>query len=789
MNYEGSFSIVYLGDLMMEKFKDIVGGKWWKIDFHLHTPASSDYGHGDCIQKGISPEQFLFQCMKKELDCIVITDHGNFDWIPKLVDTLKKMRSNPTKEFRDIVIFPGIELNVTGIHLLGIFDPEVKYESLIKILGSIGYDDSKDTTAKSLTEVMKIIIDNNGIAIPAHVDKPCGLFSASSQTRNMVYSIDGLLALEVIDVNNAHDGLYTDSKLKLSHVIGSDSHNLESIAEKFTWVKMGKPNIEALKLALHDVEDGIKRYIGGKFQVKPNRIHGNTYIKSLRIYDGKYIGRGQLSPYQIEFSPWLNTIIGGRGSGKSTIINFLRLILNRIDELPQELSQEFKNFINVSNGRKELGMILNNTKVEVTMFIDGVKRELRWEKFRFEEFTEQTSSYQSIDDSNSLISRFPVRIFSQKQLYEITKDTKILFKYLDAEWDFTSWKLKLQKEKTEYKQCCQRLKLLKSQKEKAENVLKTLSDVLEKLKIYEDEYTKQIFSEQKILNKNYSIIKNEYEKYSPIIENIDTLKNAQLPILTEDLSSLDGESREKFTKWIKNFSDFLKEFNSIVNKYSSISVSFEELMANIRLGQLIMMNVKQMKEISQSLRDLGEDDTANKYDELVKEKERLEKELLDYKNLDSEIFKQENVIEEKLRLIDDLIVFRYSERKRIIKSWNEKNNNLQLDLKLFGDLDENERIFREIIDKTAGEFEADILEYNANNVPVNGIIFRVGNSFIQGESIEKCIERLNTEKYSLVSFIEMKIFTVRGFSSISINILRYIQILYTILILGFPKIK
>ena len=173
-------------------------------------------------------------------------------------------------------------------------------------------------------------------------------------------------------------------------------------------------------------------------------------------------------------------------------------------------------------------------------------------------------------------------------------------------------------------------------------------------------------------------------------------------------------------------------------------------MANIRLGQLIMMNVKQMKEISQSLRDLGEDDTANKYDELVKEKERLEKELLDYKNLDSEIFKQENVIEEKLRLIDDLIVFRYSERKRIIKSWNEKNNNLQLDLKLFGDLDENERIFREIIDKTAGEFEADILEYNANNVPVNGIIFRVGNSFIQGESIEKCIERLNTEKYSFV---------------------------------------
>ena len=36
----------------------------------------------------------------------------------------------------------------------------------------------------------------------------------------------------------------------------------------------------------------------------------------------------------MELNPWLNAIIGGRGTGKSTLIEFLRLGLRREDELP-----------------------------------------------------------------------------------------------------------------------------------------------------------------------------------------------------------------------------------------------------------------------------------------------------------------------------------------------------------------------------------------------------------------------------------------------------------------------
>ncbi len=31
--------------------KEIAGGKWWKVDFHVHTPASMDYGKGVWSQR------------------------------------------------------------------------------------------------------------------------------------------------------------------------------------------------------------------------------------------------------------------------------------------------------------------------------------------------------------------------------------------------------------------------------------------------------------------------------------------------------------------------------------------------------------------------------------------------------------------------------------------------------------------------------------------------------------------------------------------------------------------
>ena len=42
---------------------------------------------------------------------------------------------------------------------------------------------------------------------------------------------------------------------------------------------------------------------------------------------------GRSAPTEIEFGPWLNAIIGGRGTGKSSLIDFCRKTLRRESEL------------------------------------------------------------------------------------------------------------------------------------------------------------------------------------------------------------------------------------------------------------------------------------------------------------------------------------------------------------------------------------------------------------------------------------------------------------------------
>ncbi len=478
---------------MSQPFDDIIGGKWWKIDFHLHTPGSYDYGHGhgDESQKSVTPEIFLQCCMDKGLDCIVVTDHDTFKWVPRLRKAAATLAESKAPNYKDITIFPGIEINVQGnVHLLGIFDPEEDYEKLAGLIELLGINKELQTTDKAINDVMDIIISHNGIAIPAHVDAPSGLFgevSRLSKPENTTglstgaptsvikeaLQVNGLLALEVLGTD-FHNGQYVDSKLNLTYVVGSDSHTTSTIGDKFTWVKMGKPNIEALRLALYDAQDGaIRSCINSK---DPNDITGRTYIKNLVIEQGRCIGRH--GAYSISFSPWLNSLIGGRGSGKSTVLKFLRLILNRQDELSGDVLKDFEDFDRIAEKRDELGLLRQETKVSLTMVVEGVEHHLFWKNGTTYEDLGEVEITEALD----VKTRFPIRIFSQKQLFEMTKNPHLLFDYLDAEWDSMAWNGELKLAQTTYKQCRQKICMLNEKRAEQIRLSTELRDVEAKIK-------------------------------------------------------------------------------------------------------------------------------------------------------------------------------------------------------------------------------------------------------------------------------------------------------------------
>ena len=48
-----------------------------------------------------------------------------------------------------------------------------------------------------------------------------------------------------------------------------------------------------------------------------------------------------------------------------------------------------------------------------------------------------------LEEATGLSERFPIRIFNQKQLFEMTKDAQLLLQYIDSQWDSIGWRKSL----------------------------------------------------------------------------------------------------------------------------------------------------------------------------------------------------------------------------------------------------------------------------------------------------------------------------------------------------------
>ena len=396
------------------------GARWWKFDFHTHTPASD-------FRDTITPECWLKAFMKKGIDCVAITDHNSGGWIDLLKEKLKELEESKPVWYRPLYLFPGVEISVTGnVHILAIFGLDKNGNHINRLLGAVGYQgndgDSSAVTTKSVTEVVDAIADMDGIAIPAHVDKRKGLlYEFQGATLEKILRNENIYTAELRDCSYQKPQLYIDEKVQWTEINGSDTHSFsDDRFGTFTWIKMDKPSISGLKLALMDGVPSVNL----DMQAVPNR-HAEYFIEELKICEAKYIGHTQ--PLNLRFSPFLNTIIGGRGSGKSTLLEFMRLVLEREMEIPSPIKTESQKYFSVG----EDNLLLENSEISLIYRKGEVRYRLTWcsqtGSTSLEE--EKGGMWQSCE--GEVKSLFPVYIYSQKQIFELSRSPSALIDIID----------------------------------------------------------------------------------------------------------------------------------------------------------------------------------------------------------------------------------------------------------------------------------------------------------------------------------------------------------------------
>lgn len=488
------------------------GSRWWRFDFHTHTPASKDTPWHDLIGKdgALTPEEWLLKYMAAEIDCVAVTDHNSGAWIDQLKAAYAAMQENPPSGFRELYLFPGVEISVNGgFHLLAVFDPQTTTSDIDTLLGAVKYQgtkgDSDGVTREAASEVIKTIVAAGGLPIPAHADCAKGLLQLEAEgtakpkldanTVVQVLELNEILAMEFVNTGAAKPAIYTQRNLKWTEVIGSDCHNFRPPypnvpGSRYTWVKMATPSLEGLRLALLDGNGvSIRRNDEDAFEPFKAPEH---FITSITVKDARAMGRNRASA--LKFSPYFNAVIGGRGTGKSTVIHALRLAVNRDGEINRldeksEPRQTFEQFVKVSKNRDDKGGLLEQTTVIVELLRYTVPHRLTWRPGSTQSITveehENGEWNRSISQEVSP-QRFPLHIFSQGQIAALAgENTLALLGVIDEAAGTKAAKDSFEEAKRNY--FSQRAKLREQDGRLKENteIQRQFNDVERKLKTFE----------------------------------------------------------------------------------------------------------------------------------------------------------------------------------------------------------------------------------------------------------------------------------------------------------------
>jgi len=660
------------------------GAQWWKFDVHTHTPASTDFLQGCSDEKKakVTPEYWLQKFMEAGIDCVAITDHNSGEWIDKLKNTLAQLQSgeNQPRWFRSITLFPGIEISVNGgVHLLAIFGEDKMQADIDSVLGTVGYHGTKgdcnSVTTKSLTEVNDIITQRDGIAIPAHVDRKKGLFHIDSNTLKQTLDNPHIHAMELCNDVYKKPQLYIEKKLQWTEIRGSDTHNFKGDNfGDFTWIKMDKPSIEGLKLALIDGTASVHRDMAAN----PN-LHAEFVIEEISIEHAKYIGRSET--LKCQFSPFLNTIIGGRGTGKSTLLEFMRFVLRRNKELPESLQQESEKYFQVGDDK----LLTENSRISLIYRKGDTRYRLNWAaKADMPSLEVDHNGWEAT--GGEIASLFPVYIYSQKQIFELAKKPQALIDIIDKDTSVAYENLKQQHIESinRYKIIEQKIVELTEKTAQKNKLQGTLNDLSRQIKQIEQSGHKNVLQNYRKRQQQLTGIKHLEDDWQQMVNHlIETQKtmgstsfNVQCFDEQGDMIAAVNQTNHQWNGINQKLSDLAQEAQCLVDDWMKKKEASHWM-------QQTNIDIAQYQQLQTQLEQQGID--PEKYPALLQQQAAINQQLEHLKHYASQI---DVLNSEKLAVLEILTNNRKSltkNRQYFLNKILVKNKSVHITVKPFGE--------------------------------------------------------------------------------------------------------
>lgn len=653
---------------MIEYSKYKRGSEWRKWDLHFHTPSSHDYK-----DKSVTNQDIIDGLKSNNISVVAVTDHHVID-----VKRIKELQSIAGD---DITVLPGIEFcselgGSESIHFIGIFPEKSDTESIWTTIQGTASLTKQDIEAKGgyenvqcdLIDTCDLIHKLGGIT-SVHAGTKTNTVESIKNTilnkmqqkrRILSESIDILELGKVADEKDYREIVFKSIGFTLPMIICSDNHNIHAYTLKENlWIK-ANPTFEGLKQITFEPTERVKLQAA-----KPEEKAGYHVIDSISMKEDEFWYN------EIFFNSNLNTIIGGRSTGKSTL---LKCIAKKI-EPTTDLSHKEKDFIN-----DHVGSI-----------------DIKWQ------------------DGESGENR-DIEFFPQSYMYEIANDPKRtdnliqdIIRQKDTEKNYTAYENFCNSNRTEIINKTGSLFQLQTEINNQKKNFKEKGD--------KEGIEKEIRTlEEKIkeINSGSEISKEELDSFEEAVKSISQ-REQTIQTLKDDLETF----KNLKTRSIVN-SALEYEFNTLSDKSrESITIVFSTLSQEINQKWKKQIGIKE-NELNESIQDMTSDILILKESEIYKEgqqnlvsnkqyqvlKEKLEEErkklnvIIEIEKGIAKVTEQKDLLKAE---IIDLHLNYYSKVKELTNKLKLSYNGIEIESKFRCNEDSIKEFFEGRLNQRGGE--------------------------------------------------------------------------------------
>jgi len=441
------------------------GAHFFNCDFQVHTPrdlswSGEKYGVTSDEVASLTEEQkdeilqaryrfaneYLTKAKESGINAIAITDHHDVVF----AKIIRKVAQKKNREFIEalqsdkcITVFPGMELTLSNpaCQCLIIFDadfPDNDLDSVVNFLGlnpNNEYDKSHAQVCRISEEINQNLeklhkrLNELGYCKGRYIILPNvnknGQFTILRQGFNEHYSkmpcvggyVDKEISTDAGYLNKLSGGDHNYGNKAIGVVSTSDNRCQDGrlFGQFSTWVKWGEPTAEALRQACLARESRLSQ---GRPEIP------QTFISRLELTNSKFLGS-----CVVELNNQYNALIGGRGTGKSTILEYLRwglcdqtYLLDDI-ETKSDLEKKRQNLI-------EKTLIPYDGEIRITFSVNGIIHMVKRNSITKEiQLKIGDGNFEQVKEEQ-IRAILPIQGYSQKQLSSVGVRTEELKRFI-----------------------------------------------------------------------------------------------------------------------------------------------------------------------------------------------------------------------------------------------------------------------------------------------------------------------------------------------------------------------